>query len=85
MAVDELKGVQWVPGAGAPDCRHWPEVYRKIRSAGKLIQIWAGDDISNLDVIAGQIGGAEGIVVVGEVGAQKRGRLMELLETYGAA
>lgn len=85
LTINELKGVQWVPGAGAPDCRHWPEVYRKIRAAGKLIQIWPGDDLDYLDVIAEQIGSAEGIVVVGQVPADKRDKLLHLLDRYGAA
>jgi len=37
LEIKELKGVQWVPGAGVPDGRHWPEVHRKVRKAGKLL------------------------------------------------
>ncbi|MCX7045504.1 MAG: hypothetical protein NTX50_08490 [Candidatus Sumerlaeota bacterium] len=44
LSLDHIQGVQWVPGAGAPDCGHWPEVYRKIHVAGRLTQIWDGFD-----------------------------------------
>ena len=84
LSIPELAGVQWIPGAGAPDCRHWPEVYRKIRDAGKLIQIWIGEDLSNLDVIAGQLGSAEGIIAVGQAPASKEDELLKLLARYGA-
>lgn len=59
LSISELKGVQWVPGAGAPDCRYWPEVYRKIRDAGKLIMLHG--DIEVLDVVVEQLGSSEGI------------------------
>lgn len=56
-AMEDLDGIQWVPGAGVPDCRHWPEVYRKIRAAGKKGQIWEGFDA--VDAIASQTGDAQ--------------------------
>ena len=33
-----IKGIQWVPGTGAPDGMDWSEVYSKISAAGKKIQ-----------------------------------------------
>ncbi len=63
LAIDELDGVQWVPGDGSPNQKHWPELYRKIRKAGKLIQLFGGLD--TLDAVATQLGSAEGIIVVG--------------------
>lgn len=84
LDIPELKGIQWVPGSGQPDCKHWPEVYRKIRDAGKLIQIWIDEQFTNLDVLAEQLGSADGIVVCGEVPAENQPQLVELLERYGA-
>jgi len=85
LAIKELKGIQWIPGAGAPDQRHWPEVYRKIRKAGKLIQLHVdGDKMEVLDVVAGQVGSAKGIVMSGEVDASKEARLQKILRRYGA-
>ena len=41
LRIDELDGIQWVPGAGNPglgeDC--WVPLYRKIIEAGKLLQL----------------------------------------------
>ena len=39
LAIPTLGGVQWVPGAGAPDGSTWPEVYERIFAAGKHAQI----------------------------------------------
>jgi hypothetical protein len=63
LEIPELKGVQWVPGSGAPDWIYWPEVYRKIRKAGKLVQLFG--NINTLDTIVEQVGSAEGIILVG--------------------
>jgi len=68
LEIPELKGIQWVPGAGAPDCTHWPEVYRKIRKAGKLIQLFGGIDV--LDAVADQVGSAKGIILIDGGGSE---------------
>lgn len=82
LAIPELKGIQWIPGAGNPDMAHWPEVYRKIRDAGKLIQIFGGLDI--LDALAEQLGSAEGICLVGSENVSREREVMAGLRRYGA-
>lgn len=42
LSIPALKAVQWVPGAGKPDCDAYPEIYRKITAAGKLAQVNSG-------------------------------------------
>ncbi|MEN6372414.1 MAG: hypothetical protein ABFD64_10430 [Armatimonadota bacterium] len=79
-SIPELKGIQWGPGAGAPDCSHWPEVYRKIRDAGKLALIFGGPD--ELDAIADQLGNAEGLILVGC--CEDRDRIKACLKRYNA-
>lgn len=88
LAIPRLKGVQWVPGAGQLGVTHWPEVYRKIRKAGKLIQFFTSQDekgIAALDILAEQLGGAEGIIMIGEVSKEHEPQARELLKKYGAA
>lgn len=88
LEIEELKGIQWIPGAGQPDIEHWPEVYRKIRSAGKLIQIYTGQSSTLgykvLDVLAEQLGSADGILMIGEVPADEKDDALRFLERYGA-
>lgn len=54
LSIPGLNGVQWVPGAGQPDCRHWPKVYQRIIAAGRKIQTWDGFDV--LDALIAQTG-----------------------------
>lgn len=63
LTLPNLDGIQWVPGTGAPDCRHWPEVYRKISAAGKKMQVLQSDPagFEILDQVIAQIGTARGI------------------------
>lgn len=82
LAIPELKGVQWIPGAGQPDMGHWPEVYRKIRAAGKLIQITGRFEV--LNEVAEQIGGAEGIVMIASGDISQQAAAEALLKKYGA-
>lgn len=86
LEIEELKGVQWVPGAGNKLMVEWPEVYRKIRAAGKLIQIPGLRNVRGehyLDVIADQVGSAEGIIVIGHASPEEEDDLYDTLERYG--
>jgi hypothetical protein len=88
LAIPQLKGVQWVPGAGQPGVTHWPEIYRRIREAGKLIQFFVDQDergIASLDLLADQLGSAAGMIMIGEVPGEQEPQVLELLEKYGAA
>ena len=41
LAIDELTGIQWVPGAGKPPqgSEEWLHLYKKIQDAGKSVII----------------------------------------------
>ena len=86
LSIPELKGVQWVPGAGQPDVTNWPEVYRKIRKAGKLVQVFVGQSESGfrlLDTLVKQVGSAEGLVLIGGVDQSERGQAEAMMRRYG--
>ena len=59
LEIEDLDGVQWVPGDGKPPQSQWPEVYEKIHRAGKNSQLWDGFD--GLDNIIAHIGSGKGI------------------------
>jgi len=83
LSIPELKGVQWIPGAGAPNEAHWPEVYRKIRKAGKLVQIFGTPEV--LDAVVDQLGSAEGIILINEWRDRSEEKALEkCLVKYGA-
>lgn len=67
MEIEELHGVQWVPGDGKPDCAHWPDLYYAIHSAGKLTQVINGG-FPALDAIRAQTGTLKGVHYHGTIG-----------------
>jgi len=83
LEIPELQGIQWVPGAGQPDWRNWPDVFRRIRAAGKLIQVYSWP-LETLDVLADQIGSPKGICLIGEVGRDQEDQLLRMIDRYGA-
>jgi 5-methyltetrahydrofolate--homocysteine methyltransferase len=85
LSIPELKGIQWIPGAGQPDCSQWPEVYRKIRAAGKLIQLYMWESSRGwelLDIIADQLGSAKGIIIIGGGDVRDEDKVCRLIERY---
>lgn len=84
LQIEDLAGVQWVPGAGQKPTSEWPEVYRKIRDAGKLIQLLSsGEPIKTLEMVSDQLGSTEGIVMLAHFPANRREEALEWLENYG--
>jgi 5-methyltetrahydrofolate--homocysteine methyltransferase len=86
LSIPELKGIQWVPGDGQPDITQWPDVYRRIRAAGKLIQIYSSQSPhgwETLDIIADQLGSAKGIIMIGGGGAADEANVRRVIEKYG--
>ena len=86
LSIPELKGIQWVPGDGQPGIDEWPDVYRRVHEAGKLIQISAGQSplgLEVIDVIADQIGTAKGIMHFAGGHLEDEDRIMKFLEGYG--
>ena len=76
LTITQLNGVQWIPGHGKPDCAHWPDLYRKINAAGKLIQITDGS-FASIRAVGEQIGTKSGlqhlpIMAPGELEAEFR-------------
>ena len=86
LEIPELKGVQWVPGAGQPDITHWPEVYRKIAKAGKLIQFSSGQSslgIEALDVLADQLGSSRNLIMTAGANRRDEDRVLRFLDRHG--
>jgi hypothetical protein len=40
LALDELAGIQWIPGNGQPQADQWLPLLKRIRDAGKLCQMY---------------------------------------------
>lgn len=40
LSISNLKGIQWIPGAGQPPPEEWLPLLKKIRDGGKLCQLY---------------------------------------------
>lgn len=83
LAIPQLRGVQWVPGAGQKAQHEWPEVYERIRAAGKFIQIFDDVDLTQLTRLAEKIGDVSGIVAISGGSVGDRGRAEAALARFG--
>lgn len=83
LSIPELKGVQWVPGTGRPEQAEWPEVLRRIRRSGKLLQIWG--ELSTLEKVDELLGSAAGVIFLTWVQPGEKPAVERLLRKYGAA
>jgi 5-methyltetrahydrofolate--homocysteine methyltransferase len=83
LAIDNLDGIQWVPGAGNPGCDRWPEVYRKINAARKKIQIIDGS-FDTIDTVIRQVDSRRGIQHIGICGTvDEEASIRQRLQQYG--
>jgi len=61
LAIPELDGIQWVPDVKAPDCGHYPDLFRRIQAAGKKIQLWSRAEFKSLQAVVQQLGSGRGV------------------------
>ncbi len=83
LAIEKLKGIQWVPGAGAPEADQWLDVLEKIRTAGKLCQVYVSPEGAKR--ICDELGGKGFLLCIGVGGllTKRQGEAcMELLHEY---
>lgn len=61
LEIVNLKVIQWVPGDGQKDVTEWPELYKKVRNAGKQLFITGEGTRENFDKIVAHLGSSEGL------------------------
>lgn len=81
LAIPELKGVQWIPGAGQPPPEEWPDVLRKIRGSGKRLQTWG--DAKVLEKMVASAGSEKGVIIFHTAPVSEEKAVMRFLERYG--
>jgi len=85
LEIDSIKGIQWVPGAGAPDAAHWPEVYDKITAAGKKIHIASNmceQPFEILDTLQQQVGRVDQVVYCVDAHVSQRKEAEAMLRRF---
>ncbi len=84
LTINELKGVQWIPGAGQPPPEEWPEVYKKIRKAGKLIQVNGSQSgFKTLDKLVEHLGSGRNIIFIHSVDVSEIKEAEAFLKRHG--
>jgi len=80
LEIPELKGVQWVYGAGQPSASHWIPLLKKIQDAGKLVHVYF--DPAELDILMEELR-PEGVMLATWVGSEEEARyLLKKAENY---
>ena len=54
LSIDDLNGIQWVPGSGKGAWEEWNDVIKAICDGGKLAQVYGGFD--TLDAVVDAVG-----------------------------
>jgi hypothetical protein len=86
MGIEELKVIQYVPTITARDATQYPDLYRRIRQGGRRIQVFSNYSsvgLKLLDVLAEQLGSANGIAMVAWVGPEQEAETRAILRRYG--
>lgn len=84
LTVEELDGVQWINGAGAPGLDQWPDIYKKIHAAGKLCQVFINGsrELNYIDYITDLLGTCEGLCFICSGTTQEKDAFLRYLEKY---
>ena len=84
VTVPELNGVQWIQGAGAPGLDQWPDIYKKIRGAGKLCQLFinGAEELPYIDWVVDFLGSTEGLCFICTGKDNEREAFEKYLEKY---
>jgi len=82
LSISELAGIQWVPGAGAPDCSNWPEVYRRITASDRLTQVYVTGDVGIIEKVLAQTERPELMLFTGDIKKGQEERLNKIYHQY---
>ena len=91
LAIPELKGIQWVQGAGRGGPMEWLDVYRRILDGGKRLQVTGGslsESLAAIDILAGEGRNIGRIYLSSGLGAKDRAGRTDLeafLKRYGGS
>ncbi len=68
LSIERLRGIQWIPGDGAPSPDRWLDLLKRIRDGGKLCQVFV--DPEGARRIVKNLGGKGFLLVVNTYGPE---------------
>ncbi len=83
LSIDSLKVIQWVPGDWQKEVAEWPELYKKVRDAGKQLFVTGSGTRENFDKIVDHLGSAEGLCYLAWGNVRKKAEFETWLMRYG--
>ena len=82
LEIEELGGVQWVPGAGGGTPLEWLDVYRAIAAANKKMWISLDGDFDGIARLIEAVGRPELFVIRGSVPAERETELRDFIDYF---
>jgi hypothetical protein len=74
LALEGLRGIQWVPGDGQPQAEHWLPLLKRIREKGKLCQVYT--NAQGALAILRELGGKGLLVAINETLTPEQGKAL---------
>lgn len=86
LDIDELGGIQWVPGAGQDGPSKWVDIHKKILNSGKNLHLINGDtpffDCDTADKTLQELDGGENTILFVSADKSQQKQVEKLLEKY---
>jgi 5-methyltetrahydrofolate--homocysteine methyltransferase len=68
LAIERLRGIQWIPGDGQPAPEEWPDLLKRIRDGGKRCQVFVTPEGARR--IVRELGGKGFLLVIQNYGPE---------------
>lgn len=81
LEVEELKVIQWVPGAGQWDLSQWQDLIGRILSKGKSLQLYASN-LKEIDSIVNKFGSRGLLFTISQCNSDEE--LNKIIDKYGS-
>lgn len=82
LSIEELDGIQWIPGAGAKPFTEWTDIYRMIADAGKKIWVSPEGNFDGVSRLIDEIGKPELFVIRDGVPYERADELAAFISRY---
>ncbi len=82
LGIEELDGIQWVPGAGNGTPLDWLDVYRAIAAAGKKMWVSFEGDFDVIARLIEAVGRPELFEIHGSVAATREAELRDFIDSF---
>lgn len=86
LKIEEIDGIQWINGAGSAPIYDpkWFDIYRKVISAGKLLQVYCYniEELNHIDEIVQAVGSAKGMCFICRGKQHEKEKFVSILNKY---